>query len=161
MRSTRSFDNDRRRIAELDVRSREDRRGGNPDHDVPQSLTDRAADRSQASVAACNAHDLTRASRPNLFVPTQRAVDLDCPIQHVSDRHRILECLRRALSRVRQHRVCGVTEQCHGPAAPVWDRVAIEELVEPHVCAIRGRHGRSEPTVELIGTVPGNRLRIA
>jgi hypothetical protein len=83
-----------------------------------------------------------------VFVPAQCRLHAAVGPQHQAQRHRVFECLRRSLSRMRQHRMRRVANERDPSCAPVLERLTLEQYIETHVVWTRRCGDSSEASVE-------------
>src|SRR5262249_54483214 len=90
----------------------------------------------------CRKHDLLRPHESKLLVLAKCRLIVLSEFKGASKRYRVFQCLSRALPCVRQHRMCGVSEQSDASFSPNSYGIAIKQFVESDVLGASGLNDR-------------------
>src|SRR5262245_5670889 len=86
--------------------------------------------------------------KSKVLVPAKCRLIVLSEFEGASKRYRVFQCLSRALPCVRQHGMCGVSEQSDASFSPNWYGIAIKQFVESDVLGASGSNDRLKSLIE-------------
>src|SRR5215468_8137477 len=118
------------------------------DAEVAKPATNGAPHRGKPRIPTCCKRDLLRPDESKLLVTAKCRLIVPGEFKCGSKRYRVFQCLSRALPRVRQHGMCGVSEQSDASFSPNSHGIAIKQFVESDVLGPSGSNDRLKSLLE-------------